>query len=116
MYAPRTVDTNEVRNMASDVTGETAAARAASSVAFRSSHPGYAEKLLRISVGVFDFADGYRLAYSDNSNIKKGIYPFYCDFNGYQVIIRLYSWKGCPEKLLNSSQTLRTYCLFGTHH
>ncbi|CAA3024124.1 endoglucanase 24 [Olea europaea subsp. europaea] len=84
MYAPRTVDTNEVRNMASDVTGETAAARAASSVAFRSSHPGYAEKLLRISVGVFDFADGYRLAYSDNSNIKKGIYPFYCDFDGYQ--------------------------------
>ncbi|KAJ6716849.1 ENDO-14-BETA-GLUCANASE [Salix koriyanagi] len=71
-------------NPASDVAGETAAALAASSMAFRSSDPGYAETLLRNAIKAFQFADSYRGAYSDNSNIRDGACPFYCDFDGYQ--------------------------------
>ncbi|KAK6136696.1 hypothetical protein DH2020_029524 [Rehmannia glutinosa] len=80
----RTVYSVDAPNPASDVAGEIAAALAASSIAFRSSDPGYAETLLRTSTRVFEFADSYRGAYSDNSNIRNGVCPFYCDFDGYQ--------------------------------
>ncbi|KAK4401488.1 Endoglucanase 24 [Sesamum angolense] len=78
------VYTVDAPNPASDVAGETAAALAASSIAFRSSDPGYAETLFRTATRVFEFADSYRGAYSDNSNIRDGVCPFYCDFDGYQ--------------------------------
>ncbi|KAJ4838089.1 hypothetical protein Tsubulata_022151 [Turnera subulata] len=84
MDTPRTVYAVDAPNPASDVAGETAAALAASSMAFRSSDPGYAETLLRNAVKAFQFADSYRGAYSDNSNIRDGACPFYCDFDGYQ--------------------------------
>ncbi|CAN1173301.1 Endoglucanase 24 [Linum perenne] len=84
MDTPRTVYAVDAPNPASDVAGETAAALAASSMAFRSSDPGYAETLLRNAVKAFQFADSYRGAYSDNANIKDGACPFYCDFDGYQ--------------------------------
>ncbi|KAL0365581.1 UNVERIFIED_CONTAM: Endoglucanase 23 [Sesamum angustifolium] len=77
------VYTVDAPNPASDVAGETAAALAAS-IAFRSSDPGYAETLFRTATRVFEFADSYRGAYSDNSNIRDGVCPFYCDFDGYQ--------------------------------
>ncbi|CAM8899515.1 unnamed protein product [Rhodiola kirilowii] len=84
MDTARTVYKVEAPNAASDVAGETAAALAASSLAFRGSDPGYAETLLRTAVKVFDYADTYRGAYSDNADIKDGVCPFYCDFDGYQ--------------------------------
>ncbi|XAR59099.1 Cellulase [Bertholletia excelsa] len=84
MDTARTVYTVEAPNPASDVAGETAAALAAASIAFRSSDPGYAETLLRAAVAAFQFADTYRGAYSDNLNIRDGVCPFYCDFDGYQ--------------------------------
>ncbi|GAV60261.1 Glyco_hydro_9 domain-containing protein [Cephalotus follicularis] len=84
MDTPRTVYAVDAPNPASDVAGETAAALAASSMAFQSSDPGYAGTLLRTATSVFQFADDYRGAYSDNSNIKEGVCPFYCDFDGYQ--------------------------------
>lgn len=84
MDTSRTVYTVDAPNPASDVAGETAAALAASSMVFRSFDPGYAETLLRTSTRVFDFADTYRGAYSDNNNIRDGVCPFYCDFDGYQ--------------------------------
>ncbi|KAL0384030.1 UNVERIFIED_CONTAM: Endoglucanase 24 [Sesamum radiatum] len=84
MDTARTVYTVDAPNPASDVAGETAAALAASSIAFRSSDPGYAETLFRTATRVFEFADSYRGAYSDNSNIRDGVCPFYCDFDGYQ--------------------------------
>ncbi|CAA3002434.1 endoglucanase 24-like [Olea europaea subsp. europaea] len=84
MDTARTVYTVDAPNPASDVAGETAAALAASSIAFRSSDPGYAETLLQTSKRVFNFADSYRGAYSDNSNIRDGVCPFYCNFDGYQ--------------------------------
>ncbi|KAM7475070.1 hypothetical protein LguiB_022313 [Lonicera macranthoides] len=85
MDTARTVYTVDAPNPASDVAGETAAALAASSMAFRSSDPGYAETLLRTAARVFDFADTYRGAYSDNAEIRNGACPFYCDFDGYQA-------------------------------
>ncbi|KAL9689975.1 hypothetical protein QQ045_010368 [Rhodiola kirilowii] len=84
MDTARTVYKVEAPNAASDVAGETAAALAASSLAFRGSDPGYAETLLRTAAKVFDYADTYRGAYSDNADIKDGVCPFYCDFDGYQ--------------------------------
>ena len=87
MDTARTVYTVEAPNPASDVAGETAAAFAASSMAFRSSDPGYSETLLRNAVSVFQYADNYRGAYSDNADIRDGVCPFYCDFDGYQVRI-----------------------------
>lgn len=85
MDTPRTVYAVDAPNPASDVAGETAAALAASSMALRSSDPGYADTLLRNAAVAFQFADNYRGAYSDNSNIRDGVCPFYCDFDGYQV-------------------------------
>lgn len=84
MDTARTVYAVDAPNPASDVAGETAAALAASSIAFRSMDPGYSDTLLRNAIKAFQFADSYRGAYSDNSNIKDGVCPFYCDFDGYQ--------------------------------
>ncbi|KAI5402369.1 endoglucanase 24 [Lathyrus oleraceus] len=84
MDTSRIVYAVDAPNPASDVAGETAAALAAASVAFRSSDPGYSETLLRNAVNAFQFADSYRGAYSDNANVKDAVCPFYCDFDGYQ--------------------------------
>ncbi|KAK4258563.1 hypothetical protein QN277_005001 [Acacia crassicarpa] len=84
MDTARTVYAVDAPNPASDVAGETAAALAASSIAFRSSDPGYSNTLLRNAVKAFQYADNYRGAYSDNANIKGGACPYYCDFDGYQ--------------------------------
>ncbi|GAB4837838.1 hypothetical protein Ancab_027364 [Ancistrocladus abbreviatus] len=84
MDTARTVYAVDAPNPASDVAGETAAALAASSMAFRSIDPDYSETLLRNAINAFQFADTYRGAYSDNSDIRDGVCPFYCDFDGYQ--------------------------------
>ena len=85
MDTTRTVYAVDAPGTASDVGGETAAALAAASIAFRSSDPGYAETLLRNGIKAFELADNYRGAYSDNDHIREGVCPFYCDFDGYQV-------------------------------
>lgn len=87
MDTARTVYAVDAPNPASDVAGESAAALAASSIAFRSSDPGYSDTLLRNAINAFQFADSYRGAYSENSNIKDGACPYYCDFDGYQVCL-----------------------------
>ncbi|KAL2928197.1 Endoglucanase 24 [Bienertia sinuspersici] len=84
MDTKRTVYVVDAPNPASDVAGETAAALAAASMAFRSADPGYSETLLRNAITTFKFADNYRGAYSDNANVRGGVCPFYCDFDGYQ--------------------------------
>lgn len=84
MDTARTVYAVDAPNPASEVAGETAAALAASSMAFRSYEPGYSETLIRNAVKAFEYADSNRGAYSDNSNIRDGVCPFYCDFDGYQ--------------------------------
>ncbi|KAF3792090.1 Endoglucanase 23 [Nymphaea thermarum] len=72
MDTPRTVYTVDQQNPGSDVAAETAAALAASSMAFRPFDPAYAEMLLANAIRVFDFADTYRGAYSDNAGVKDG--------------------------------------------
>ncbi|KAG5018074.1 hypothetical protein GLYMA_06G008200v4 [Glycine max] len=84
MDTNRTVYAVDAPNPASDVAGETAAALAAASMAFRSSDPSYSETLLRNAAKAFQFADTYRGAYSDNANVRSGVCPYYCDFDGYQ--------------------------------
>ncbi|GKB58890.1 endoglucanase 24-like protein, partial [Tanacetum coccineum] len=84
MDTDRTVYTVHAPNAASDVAGEMAAALAASSIAFRQSDPQYANMLLSTATRVFGYADTYRGAYSDNADIRRGVCPFYCDFDGYQ--------------------------------
>ena len=85
MDTARTVYVVDAPNTASDVAAETAAALAAASMAFRSADPGYSETLLRNAISAFQFADSYRGAYSDNSDVRQGACPFYCDFDGYQA-------------------------------
>lgn len=85
MDTARTVYAVDSPNPASDVAGETAAALAASSMAFKSSDPGYSDTLLRNAKKAFELADTYRGAYSDNPDVRGGVCPFYCDFDGYQV-------------------------------
>ncbi|KAM6554740.1 hypothetical protein CsatB_015502 [Cannabis sativa] len=84
MDTARTVYAVDAPKPASDVAGETAAALAACSMAFRAYDPGYSETLIRNAVKAFEYADTYRGAYSDNSDIRDGVCPFYCDFSGYQ--------------------------------
>ncbi|XP_076955703.1 endoglucanase 24-like [Bidens hawaiensis] len=84
MDTERTVYKVVAPNPASDVAGETAAALAAASMAFRSSDPGYSHTVLATATRVFEFADTYRGAYSDNADARNGVCPFYCDYNGYQ--------------------------------
>ncbi|KAL6135151.1 hypothetical protein ACLB2K_067379 [Fragaria x ananassa] len=61
-----------------EVSAETAAALAASSMAFRGR---YSARLLDRAKVVFEFADKYRGSYNDS--IGEAACPFYCDFNGY---------------------------------
>ena len=68
----------------SEVAGETAAALASASIAFKDSDPTYSNKLLEAAASAFDFANKYKGAYSDNADLKSGVCPFYCDFDGYQ--------------------------------
>ncbi|CAN0891568.1 Endoglucanase 4 [Linum grandiflorum] len=66
----------------SEVSGEIAAALAASAVAFRGVDRQYSAKLLSRASTVFRFAETYRGSY--NSAIGKWVCPFYCDFGGYE--------------------------------
>ncbi|KAJ4963356.1 hypothetical protein NE237_023295 [Protea cynaroides] len=84
MDTARTVYSVDTTRPGSDVAGETAAALSAASMAFRLFDPGYSDTLLRTAVRVFQFADDYKGAYSDNSDVRSGACPFYCDFDGYQ--------------------------------
>ncbi|KAE8690648.1 Endoglucanase 24 [Hibiscus syriacus] len=72
MDTERIVYAVDAPSSASEVAAETAASLAASSMAFRSVDPGYAETLLRSSDRIFQFADNFRGAYSDNAHIRDG--------------------------------------------
>ncbi|CAL9125068.1 endoglucanase 8-like [Musa troglodytarum] len=66
----------------SEVAGETAAALAAASIAFRSSDPAYADNLLSRAKMVYDFASKYQGSYA--KSVGKWVCPFYCDVGGYE--------------------------------
>ncbi|XP_070574808.1 uncharacterized protein [Ptychodera flava] len=64
----------------SDVAGQTAAALAASSLAFAETDPLYTEKLLENAVSLFQFADNFRGKYSDSIPEARN---FYQSYSGY---------------------------------
>ncbi|WCJ36498.1 glycosyl hydrolase 9B1 [Euphorbia peplus] len=66
----------------SEVSAETAAALAASSLAFKNLDASYSKILLDRAASVFEFADKYQGSY--NTSVGEGVCPFYCDFSGYQ--------------------------------
>ncbi|XP_065029200.1 endoglucanase 23-like [Musa acuminata AAA Group] len=66
----------------SEVAGETAAALAAASIAFRSSDPAYADELLSRAKTVYNFGHTYQGSYG--TSLGKWVCPFYCDYSGYQ--------------------------------
>ncbi|PON65855.1 Glycoside hydrolase [Parasponia andersonii] len=82
MDTPRSVFKIDKNNPGSEVAAETAAALAAASLVFRRSDPTYSKLLARRAMRVFEFADKYRGAYSND--LKPYVCPFYCDFSGYQ--------------------------------
>ncbi|PRQ52574.1 putative cellulase [Rosa chinensis] len=81
MDTPRTSYIITKQNPGSEVSAETAAALAASSMVFRGSDNRYSALLLNRAIEVFEFADKYRGSY--NNSIPNGACPFYCDYNGY---------------------------------
>ncbi|CAD5193003.1 unnamed protein product [Musa acuminata subsp. malaccensis] len=85
MDTARTVYNVSADRPGSEVAGETAAALAAASMVFRDIDPGYSQTLLENAMRAFEFADTYKGAYSDDPQLKAGVCPFYCDFDGYQA-------------------------------
>ncbi|KAJ8505655.1 hypothetical protein OPV22_006541 [Ensete ventricosum] len=82
MDTPRTVYKVDRDHPGSEIAGETAAALAAASIAFRSADPAYSARLLERAISVFEFADKHRGAYS--SSLHDAVCPFYCDVSGYE--------------------------------
>ncbi|XP_051124370.1 endoglucanase 3 [Andrographis paniculata] len=77
----RTVYSVSPSNPGSDVAGETAAALAAASIAFRNADPGYSRVLLATAKTVMQFAIQHRGSYSDS--LASSVCPFYCSYSGY---------------------------------
>ncbi|KAK9665655.1 hypothetical protein RND81_14G126800 [Saponaria officinalis] len=82
MDTPRTVFAVNTTSPGSEVSGEIAAALAASSMALRVSNRVYAARLLSRARTVFKFADTYQGSYNDS--LGMWICSFYCDYSGYQ--------------------------------
>ncbi|KVI11930.1 Glycoside hydrolase, family 9, partial [Cynara cardunculus var. scolymus] len=79
MKTPRTVLEINDKTPGTEIAGETAAALAASSLAFRKSDQPYADKLLETAIQVFQFADEYRGTFD-------GACPFYCSYSGFNYM------------------------------
>jgi hypothetical protein len=56
----------DAQNPGSDLAGETSAALAAASIAFKTADPSYSAELLKHAEELFSFADNYRGKYSDS--------------------------------------------------
>jgi endoglucanase len=65
----------------SDLSGETAAAMAASSIVFRPTDPAYADTLLMHAQQLYNFADNFRGKYSDCITDAAGFYNSWSGFN-----------------------------------
>ncbi|MEU1724250.1 glycoside hydrolase family 9 protein [Nonomuraea sp. NPDC005692] len=65
----------------SDLAGETAAAMAASSIVFRPTDPGYADKLVTHARQLYSFADTVRKKYSDCISDAQGYYNSWSGYN-----------------------------------
>ncbi len=64
------------QNPGSDLAGETSAALAAASIAFKDVDPSYSSTLLLKAKSLFNFADTYRGAYSDSVSAAGSFYRY----------------------------------------
>ncbi|GJR84538.1 endoglucanase 14-like protein [Tanacetum coccineum] len=80
MTTPRTPYKIDHKHPGADIAGETAAAFAASSIAFKYSDPGYSNILLKHAKQLFDFAQNNPGVYSDSIPAARHFYPS----SGYQ--------------------------------
>ncbi|KAG2576323.1 endoglucanase 19-like [Panicum virgatum] len=83
MDTPRSVYAVTKDRPGSDVAAETAAALAASAVAFRRADPAYSSRLLHAAMRAFELADRHRGSYSAGA-LSSVVCPFYCSYSGYQ--------------------------------
>ncbi|KAK5846497.1 hypothetical protein PVK06_002787 [Gossypium arboreum] len=86
MDTPRTSYVVNQTHPGSEVSAETAAALAASSLVFKSAHHRYSILLVNRAKEVFEFADKFRGNYKDS--VGQGVCPFYCDWGSYSYMVQ----------------------------
>ena len=82
----------------SDVAGETAAAMAAASMAFRPTDPAYANTLLSHARQLYSFADNFRGAYSDCITDAANFYRSWSGFNDELVWGAIWLYRATNEQ------------------
>src|SRR6187455_3115775 len=81
----------------SDLAGETAAAMAAASIAFRPTDPAYANTLLSHARQLYTFADTYRGKYSDCITDAAGYYNSWSGYNDEHVWGAIWMYRATNE-------------------
>ena len=82
----------------SDIAGETAAAMAAASMAFRPTDPTYANTLLSHARQLYSFADNFRGAYSDCISDAANFYRSWSGFNDELVWGAIWMYRATNEQ------------------
>ncbi len=82
----------------SDLAGETAAALAAASIAFRPTNPTYANTLLSHARQLYSFADNYRGKYSDCITDAAGYYQSWSGYNDELVWGAIWLYRATDEQ------------------
>jgi endoglucanase len=82
----------------SDLAGETAAAMAAASMAFRATDPAYANTLLTHARQLYSFADTYRGKYSDCITDAAGYYQSWSGYNDELVWGAIWLYRATSEQ------------------
>jgi endoglucanase len=82
----------------SDLAGETAAAMAAASIAFRPTDPTYANTLLSHARQLYTFADTFRGKYSDCISDAQGFYNSWSGFNDELVWGAIWMYRATNEQ------------------
>src|SRR5262245_18274516 len=90
----------------SDLAGETAAALAAASIAFRPTDPAYADKLVTHARQLYIFADTFRGVYSQCISDAAGFYQSFSGFKDELVWGALWLYRAIGEiAFLTKAQT-----------
>jgi endoglucanase len=82
----------------SDLAGETAAAMAAASMAFRATDPTYANTLLTHARQLYSFADTFRGKYSDCISDAQGFYQSFSGYNDELVWGAIWMYRATGEQ------------------
>src|SRR4029079_12729286 len=97
----------------SDLAGETAAALAAASIAFRPTDPTYADTLVQHARQLYEFADGFRGVYSQCISDAAGFYNSFSGFNDELVWGAIWLFRATGEtSFLTKAQS--AYALLST--